>query len=247
MNEGNSRRAFTLIELLVAIAVIAILAALLLPVISRAKARARRTICLNNLKQVNLGLHLYANDHADALPATDITVFLDYKEVVKSYVGLTGPSSPQDRIFTCPADTYCYDETTIAYIPHGHHEQANYDYSSYSFNGLNLLTNFTAAQYGVKLPGIAGQTLGSIKDGTKTVLVVEAAAFCPYSWHEPSSPLPSDPPIYSDSKNVVSFVDGHADYIKMYWNATLTYPDGSHSAGAYYDPPAGYDYKWSGD
>lgn len=62
------RRAFSLVELLVVIAIISILAALLLPALSRAKNNASKTTDLNNLKQMMVSVHMYATDNQDHLP-----------------------------------------------------------------------------------------------------------------------------------------------------------------------------------
>lgn len=73
MNDNlKTAKGFTLIELLVVIAIIAILAALLLPVLSRAKGKAQRTTCQNNLRQINLVIRMYADDARDALPSPGV-------------------------------------------------------------------------------------------------------------------------------------------------------------------------------
>ena len=231
-------------ELLVVIAIVAVLAALLLPALSGAKARSQLTTCLGNLKQINLGVHLYAGDNGDTLPRAGNTAIY-YRELVNSFVGVNHPSSPQDMIFACPADIFSYQGTDPqTYIPHGRHEDATSDFSSYMFNGGNFETNYFTAN-GFQ-SGIGGRKLSAIKNSSRTFLVLEAAAFSPFSWHQPKAPV-AGVVQFNNSRNMASFADGHTAFIQMYWNEALHDSNGNSSEACFYDPPAGYDYQWSGN
>ena len=235
----NAVKGFTLLELLVTVAIIAILAALLLPALGRAKAKAQRPVCMNNLRQISLGVRMYADDSSDAFPPPKHNfppdAFTAYTKRMKSYLGMTGASAERAKLFACPADTFYWNYDAQAFVSQSLHSQAMFYYSSYAFNG----GNFAAGTLPPRWPGIAGRKLSSIKEPVKTVLVLEVPALLPYSWHEPVGTSHCN-----NAKDMVGFVDGHVSFTKMYWDSATT---NGHIEAWQYDPPAGYDYKWSGD
>jgi prepilin-type N-terminal cleavage/methylation domain-containing protein len=251
-------RGFTLVELLVVIAIIAILAGLLLPVISAAKGKARRTTCLNNLRQINQGVRMYSDDSNDASPspgeaaaATNVlTLYSGYKALMKNYVGVNGVSSPQDKVFACPADRF-YPNFVFEDKPppppawqnvqQSLHDQPFLDYSSYAFNGGDNVTR-SLKNGAITRPGLTGVKLSSVKHPSRTLLVTEGSAPAPWSWHDPSPRL-----LVNDAKNVVSFVDGHVSYTKIYRDDVNAGKGPSRFYACFSDPPAGYEYQWSPD
>ncbi len=94
--DSTTKLAFTLIELLVVIAIIALLAAMLLPSLSRAREKAKQTTCASNLRQLGYAVVIYASDNGDHLPAmTYSNQFLQFARLA--------PYTHNYKLFTCPS------------------------------------------------------------------------------------------------------------------------------------------------
>jgi prepilin-type N-terminal cleavage/methylation domain-containing protein len=218
--KAKQGRGFTLVELLVVIAIITTLAALLLPAVSRAKAKSRQTTCAQHVRQVSVALLLYADDHGESWPVLPNPnpypngVGAYYKELVKGYVGYKGPASPEEQVFICPSD--------LAF-----RKDVRHAFSSFTFNGYEVDEQ--------SIPRITGRPVSAIRHPQSAVLVGEWPAFFGGSWH------PFKPDRHRDAQNLLGFVDGHVAATRIFWDGVPS------SEPRNYEPPPGYGYSWSGE
>src|ERR1041384_6251132 len=251
--EGLALFGFTLIELLVVIAIIAILAAMLLPALAKTKAKAVQAQSLSNLKQMNLAMPLYCGDSQDKTPGPNSVsstrypppnhedIWWWFKELVKPYAGLqSAPSSgntypyppdprgSNDMVFHCPKDRGWKDYG----FPMPHYYNPTLDYGSYAFKGGANEGNPPAQTT------LLSMTLSNVKHPTRTWMMSEWPIHWSYSWHQ--NPYGQQDVAFKDALVNVSMVDGHARFIRVYYNLAL----GSAPFGYLTkDIPPSYEYQ----
>jgi prepilin-type N-terminal cleavage/methylation domain-containing protein/prepilin-type processing-associated H-X9-DG protein len=227
----GSGRAFTLIELLVVISIIALLMAILMPAMRRAKGLAERVACQNNLKQIAAAWHMYLDDHNGYfLRGKDVqnvfggwegTANLDYDRPLNRYLGLPirVESRRQAEVFKCPSDRGAIGYGNSAYLYFGNSYQTNI----MLIGPEQLLTQNTLPAAMIELNNRVNNHVNSMSRN-RAYQPARLLLAGDHNWQSEQSPiLPSDKGWHHAAGTYnMAFLDGHVDFVKIQKGLYLT-------------------------
>ena len=230
--KNSKKSAFTLIELLVVIAIIAILAAILFPVFAQAREKARQTSCLSNMKQVGLGLLMYAQDYDENYPRAD---YWDSRPPLNP--AATGTFAARVNHYKWPAWVLPYTKNVnIFRCPSRTRDQVAWDQNGeYKGDGyaLNLSLSGRPINPSGENPSFLGGTLAGVQTPADTWVLMElrnqvsfsyissSGVLWPAALRESWAPylMPSGIPDKNNAPHsdglTFAYVDGHAKYMNV--------------------------------
>jgi hypothetical protein len=226
---AEKRQGFAQGDVILVLAAVLVLGSVALSFISKSRENSRMAQCLVNVKVLNDAVLSQAQDNGNRLLTTKAIPapggWWSYKDKIRSYIKKGAGGGVEERLFACPSDRG-YSQETERQVPFW--RSPKHSFTSYVFNGVTL----------PGIPNVSGRQLSSIREPSKTLLVMEWVAHGPLSWHR-SRTGQANMPFYDGAECVVGFVDGHAGLTRIHF-------DGINAAYTR-DPAPGYDYRYSGD